>query len=85
MRTPHRPLATQVFTTRAKNLIKIKTKFLKIVMIQSDAGVIVDDEQMEVVEHFKLGPLKPADGNCSKDTRSRIRMAKKIRLDLVPI
>ena len=44
------------------------------------------DEQIEVVEHFKyLGSLKSADGNCSKDTRSRIEMAKKIILDLVPL
>ena len=49
------------------------TKLLKIGKIQSDAGVKVDDEQFEVVKHFKyLGSLKPADGNCSKDTRSRI-------------
>ena len=40
----------------------------------------------EVVEHFKyLGSLKSADGNCSKYTRSRIGMAKKRMLDLVPI
>ncbi len=63
-----------------------QTKLLKSGKIQSDAGVIVDDEQLEVVEHFKyLGSLKSADGNCSKDTRSRIGMAKKIMLDLVSI
>ena len=46
----------------------------------------MDNEQIEVVEHFKyLGSLKSADGNCSKDTRSRIGMAKKRMLDLVPI
>ena len=46
----------------------------------------MDNEQSEVVEHFKyLGSLKAADGNCSKDTRSRIGMAKKRMLDLVPI
>ena len=46
----------------------------------------MDDEQIEVVEHFKyLGSLKSADGNWSKHTRSRIGMARKIRLDLVPI
>ena len=46
----------------------------------------MDDEEIEVVEHFKyLGSLKSADGNCSKDTRSRIGMAKKRMLDLVPI
>ena len=51
-----------------------------------DAGVTVDNEPIEVVEHFKyLGSLKLADGNCSKDTRSRIGMAKKRMLDLVPI
>ena len=44
------------------------------------------DEEIEVVEHFKyLGSLKSADGNCSKDTRSRIGKAKKRMLDLVPI
>ena len=54
--------------------------------MQSDAGVTVDDEHFEVVEHFNyLGSLKSDDGNCSKDTRSRIEMAKKRMLDLVPI
>ena len=44
----------------------------------------MDDEQMEVVGHFKyIGSLKSADGNCRKDGRSRSRMAKKIMLDLV--
>ena len=44
------------------------------------------DEEIEVVEHFKyLGSLKSADGNCNKDTGSRIGMAKKRMLDLVPI
>ena len=39
-----------------------------------------------MVEHFKyLGSLKSADGNCSKATRFRIGMAKKIMLDLVQI
>ena len=43
-----------------------QTKRLKIGKIQSDAGVIEDDKQMEV-EHFKyLGSLKSADGNCSR-------------------
>ena len=46
----------------------------------------MDDEDIEVVEHLKyLGSLKSADGNCNKDTRSRIGMAKKRMLDLVPI
>ena len=54
--------------------------------MQCDAGVSVDDEEIEVVEHFKyIGSLKSADGNCSKDTISRIGMAKKRMLDLVPI
>ena len=49
-------------------------------------GVTVDDEQIEVVEHFKyLGSPKSADGNCSKDTISRLGMAKKRMFDLVPI
>ena len=39
-----------------------------------------------VTNKFKyLGSLKSADGNCSKDTMSRIGMAKKRMLDLVPI
>ncbi len=63
-----------------------KTKLLKIGKMQCDAGVSVDDEEIEVVEHFKyLGSLKTADVNCSKGTRSRIGMAKKRMLDLVPI
>ena len=55
--------------------------------MQSYAGVTVDDEQIEVVEHLKyLGSLNSADGNnCSKDTRSRIGMVKKLMFDLVPI
>ena len=63
-----------------------KTKLLKIGKMQSDAGVTVDNELIEVVEYFKyLGSLKSADGNCSKDTRSRIGIAKTRMLDLVPI
>ena len=35
-----------------------KTKLLKVGKMQSDAGVTVDDEQIEVVEHFiYLGSL----------------------------
>ena len=61
------------------------TKLLKIVKMQSDAGVTVDDEHIGAVEHFKyLGSLKSGDGNCSKDARSRIGMVKKRMLDLVP-
>ena len=43
----------------------------------------MDEEQMEVVEHFKyIGSPKSADDNyCSKVTRSRIGMAKKILND----
>ena len=63
-----------------------KSKLLKIGKMQSDAGVSVDDEEIEVVEHFKyLGSLKSPDSNCIKDTRSRIGMAKRRMLDLVPI
>ena len=53
--------------------------------MQSDSGVTVDNEPIEVVGYFKyLGSLKSADGNnCSKDTRSRIGMANKRMLDLV--
>ena len=47
---------------------------------------ILDDGEMEVVEHFKyLGSLKSAIGNCGKYTRYPIGMTKKIMLDLVPI
>ena len=47
---------------------------------------LVDNEQIEVVEHFKyIDSLKSADGNFNKDTLSRIGMAKKRMLDLVPI
>ena len=54
--------------------------------MQSDAGVTVDNEPIEEVEHFKyLGSLKSADDDCSKDTRSRIGLAKKRMLNLVPI
>ena len=46
----------------------------------------MDDEQMEVIGHFKyLGSLKAAYGNCRKDAISRMGMAKQIMLDLVPI
>ena len=63
-----------------------KTKLLKVGKMQSDAGVTVGNEHIEVVEHFKyIGSLKAADGNCSKDTRSRIGMVNKRMLDLVPI
>ena len=64
------------------------TKHLKVGKIQSDAGVrpTVDDVQIEVVEHFKyLGTLKSADGNCNNDIKSRIGIAKKTMLDMVPI
>ena len=41
---------------------------------------------MDVVQHFKyIGSLKSADGNCNNDITSRIGMAKKIMLDMVPI
>ena len=43
----------------------------------------MDDEQIEVDEHFKyLGSLKSADGNCYSDIKSRIGMATKRMLDL---
>ena len=61
------------------------TKLLKVVKIQSYVGVMptVDDVQIEMVEHFKyIGSLKSVDGNCNK---SRIEMAKKRMLDMVPI
>ena len=62
------------------------TKLLKVGKIRADAGVTVDDGQIEVVEHFKyIGSLKSGDGNCYNDIKSRIGMAKKIILDLAPI
>ena len=71
-------------------LLKFNVKQTKLLKIGNYSPmqyiVIVDDEQIEVVEHFKyLGSLKSADGNCSKGTRSRIGMAKKIMLDIVSI
>ena len=82
-------LTGKVNTIGIARLLKLnvkKNKLLKIGKMQSDAGVTVDNEPIEVVEHFKyLGSLKSAYGNCSKDTRSRIGMAKKRMLDLVPI
>ena len=46
----------------------------------------VDDEHIEVIEHLKyLGSRNSADGNCNDDFKSRIGMAKKRMLDLVPI
>ena len=74
-------------TIQQLSRIIITTDFLQLLKtgkMQSDAGVTVDDEQIEVVEHFKyLGSLKSADGNCSKDTRLRIGMVQKRML--VPI
>ena len=83
-------LIGKVNTIGKARLLKLnvkKTKLLKIGKMQSDdAGVAVDNEPIEVVEHFKyIGSMKSADDNCSKDTISRIGMAKKIMLDLVPI
>ena len=38
---------------------------LKVGKIRFDSVVTVDDEHIEVVEHFKyIGSLKSADGNC---------------------
>ena len=69
--------------------VKNSPKLLKIVKTQSDAGVTVDDEQMEVVEHFKYhDSLKSADGNGKTmllHIRSRIGMAKKRMFDQVQI
>ena len=49
-----------------------KSKLLKIGKMQCDAGVSVDDEEIEVVEHFKyLGSLKSADGNIVIKTPDR--------------
>ena len=39
-----------------------------------------------MVENFKyLGSLKSSDANCNNDIKSRIGMAKKRMLDMVPI
>ena len=63
-----------------------KNKLLKVGKIQSDVGVTVEHERIEVVEHFKyIGSLKSADGNCNNGTRSRIGMTKKRMLDLIRI
>ena len=65
-----------------------KQKLLKVGKIQSDAEVrpTAEHVQIEVVEHFKyLGSLKSANGNCNNDIKSRIGMAKKRMLDMVPI
>ena len=71
-------LIGKVNNTVKERLLKLnvkQSKLLEIGKIQPDAVVIVDDEKMEVVEHFKyLGSLKSADGICSKYTRSRIGM-----------
>ena len=57
---------------KRKHLRKSKTtdvkceniKLMKVGKIQSDAGVTVDGEHIEVIGHFKyLGSLKSADGN----------------------
>ena len=46
----------------------------------------MNDVQFDVVEHFKyLGSLKPANGNCNSDIKSRIGMAKKIMFDMILI
>ena len=43
-------------------------------------------DYVEVVEHFKyIGSLKSADGNCNNAITTRIGMAKKRMLDIVPI
>ena len=63
-------------------------KNLKVGKIQSYAGVrpTKDDAHTEVVDHFKyLGSLKSADGNCNNDMTSRIGMAKKRMINMVPI
>ena len=62
-------------------------KDTKLLKIQSDAGVTVDDEQIEVVELFKyLGSLKSADGIIvTMPSDLRIGIAKKRMLDLVPM
>ena len=82
-------LIGKVNTIGKARLLKLnvkKTKLLKIGKMQSDAGVTVDNEPIGAGEHFKyIGSLKSADGNRSKDTSSRIGMAKKRMLDLVPI
>ena len=60
-------LIGKVNTIGKARLLKLNvknTKLLKIGKMHSDAGVTVDNEPIEVVEHFKcLGSLKSADGN----------------------
>ena len=54
--------------------------------MQDRVRPILDDVHIAVVEHVKyLGSLKSADGNCNSDIKSRIGMAKKLMLDMVPI
>ena len=49
---------------------------------KSDAGVTVDGEQIEVVEHVKyLVSLKSVDDNCKNDIRSRIGMTENQQRD----
>ena len=80
-------IANFIGITRLVKFNVKNTKIRKIGKMHSNAGVTVDEERTEVVEHFKyLGWLKSSDGNCSKDTRSRIGMAGQEQLfDLVPI
>ena len=82
-------LLTKVNDAGRETLLELnvkKTKLLKVGNTQPGATVRVDGEQIEEVEHVKyIGSLKAANGRCEKDIRTRIGMAKKIMLELVPI
>ncbi len=82
-------LLTKVNDAGRERLLKLnvkKTKLLKVGNAQPNTTVRVGGEQIEEVEHFKyLGSLKAANGRCEKDIRTRIGMAKKRMLELVPI
>ena len=82
-------LIGKVNTIGKARLLKLnvkKNKLLKIGKMQSDAGVKVDTEPIEVVEHFKyLGSLKSADGNCSKTPDPELEWPKKECSILYPI
>ena len=72
MRTPHRPLATHVFTTRAKNLIKIKIYLATTNTIASGCARHWEarfDIDMRLVEgHARMMMLKKLTG--SKQSRT---------------
>ena len=74
MRTPHRPLATQVFTTRAKILIKINIKLREIIENKNPG------DHKEVVEIYRAIKKKAREDirkrNFIVDIREHIAWAK---------